>query len=126
MRSAGIEPAPDACFWYKVRDTRIELVPQPWEGRILPLNQSRTLNQNLGTKIACYAILEVLPLNYDRNFLKFKYFLNPIPETMILYFYFCPCFTIVFINYCYHFFVGFGNLPFLSNYFFFTFFCVQF
>lgn len=26
-----------------VRDTRIELVPQPWEGRVLPLNQSRTM-----------------------------------------------------------------------------------
>lgn len=50
-------------FLKYVRDTRIELVPQPWEGRILPLKQSHTLYQNSGTKIACYSILEVLPLN---------------------------------------------------------------
>lgn len=27
-----------------VRDARIELAPQPWEGRVLPLNQSRGYN----------------------------------------------------------------------------------
>lgn len=27
----------------RVRDARIELAPQPWEGRVLPLNQSRKL-----------------------------------------------------------------------------------
>ena len=61
MRLARIELAPDACLWNKVRDTRIELVSQPWEGRILPLNQSRTLFQSLGTGIAWDAIPEVLP-----------------------------------------------------------------
>ena len=30
-------------FWKLVRDTGIEPVSQPWEGRILPLNQSRVL-----------------------------------------------------------------------------------
>ena len=63
VRDRRIGLLPDACFWYKVRDTRIELVSKPWEGLMLPLYQSRTLYQNLGTKIACYAILEVLPLN---------------------------------------------------------------
>lgn len=46
-----------------VRDARIELAPQPWEGRVLPLNQSRGYNDI----ILCGHRESVTARNYNRS-----------------------------------------------------------
>ena len=69
VRVRGIEGRSVACFRKFVRVRRIELLSQPWEGHVLPLNDTRMYHKfyKLGKLSALGEHLIVLPLNYTRK-----------------------------------------------------------